>query len=104
MKVTVELMDAAFILRVGDEAQQRVDADFVLRFRMPDGVTQEWNFGFNHQGIRDWPRDGFEFFARSLFDDHVYDMAMADLVPDRGFDALTVRYEVPDRVRAILRS
>ena len=42
--------------------------------------------------------------CRTLFDDHVYDMAMAGLVPDRGFDDVPVRYEIPERARSLLQN
>jgi hypothetical protein len=35
---------------------------------------------------------------RSLFDDHIYDLAQRRLTPDRGYDEVPIRMEVPDEI------
>jgi hypothetical protein len=43
-------------------------------------------------------RELFDPFMRSLFDDHLYDLAERRLTPDRTYDELPIRMEVPDEV------
>lgn len=43
-------------------------------------------------------REQFDPFMRSLFDDHMYDLAERALAPDRGYDDLPIRIEVPEDV------
>jgi hypothetical protein len=101
MPETAELTEAVFKLRVAEGG--RVDADFVLTMRTPEGV-EHWGCGWDLHDVGLEPARGrslrelFDPFMRSLFDDHLYDMSMAGLVPDRGYDELSIRLEVPDEI------
>jgi hypothetical protein len=98
MDETAELREAVFKLRVSDGG--RVDADFVLTLRTPGGV-EHWDFGWSLHGVVLEPargrslREMFDPFMRSLFDDHMYDLTQSGLAPDRGYDELPIRLEVP---------
>jgi hypothetical protein len=98
-----ELLDAAFILRIGDPSG-RVDADFLLVFQGPDGNEERWTFGWTHQdlrldGLERRPmRERFHPLMRSMFEDHLYDLRERGLTPDRGYDQLSVRMEIPEDV------
>ena len=101
MPGTAELREAVFKLRV--TATGRVDADFVLLLNTPNGA-ERWDFGWNLQDLllersrgRSL-REQFDPFMRSLFDDHMYDLAERGLTPDRTYDELPVRLEVPDEI------
>lgn len=99
---TAELHEAVFKLRTA-EGGERVDADFVLTLRTPEGV-EHWDFGWNLQDVVLEPargrslREQFDPFMRSLFDDHMYDLAQRRLEPDRGYDELPIRCEIPDEI------
>jgi hypothetical protein len=97
---TAELREAVFKLRSNESG--RVDADFVLTFRTPEGI-ERWDFGWNLQdvslsGLHGPPRELFDDFMRSLFEDHMYDLARRGLRPDRGYDELPVTIEIPDEI------
>jgi hypothetical protein len=100
-----ELRDAVFKLRTSDGG--RIDADFVLTLATPRGV-ERWDFGWNHQDVLLEPsrgrslREQFDPFMRSLFDDHLADLAERGLAPDRTYDESAIRIEVPDDILARL--
>jgi hypothetical protein len=101
MRETAELREAVFKLRTTEEG--RVDADFVLALGTPEGV-EHWDFGWNHQDVLLEPargrslREQFGPFMRSLFDEHMSDLAERGLAPDRTYDELPIRMEVPDEI------
>jgi hypothetical protein len=101
MRETAELREAVFRLRA--TAAGRVDADFELTLDTPDGV-EHWDFGWNLQDVLVEPahgrslREQFDSFMRSLFDDHMSDLAERGLAPDRTFDELPIRMEVPEEI------
>jgi hypothetical protein len=101
VRTRAELREGVFMLRVAEGG--RIDADFVLTLRTPEGI-EHWDHGWNHQDVSLLPAEGcslrqqFEGFMRSLFEDHMYDLAERGLSPDRDFDALSVRIEVPDEI------
>jgi hypothetical protein len=101
MRETTELREAVFKLRATEEG--RVDADFVLALGTPEGV-EHWDFGWNHQDVLLEPargcslREQFGPFMRSLFDEHMSDLAERGLAPDRTYDELPIRMEVPDEI------
>ena len=96
---TAEVRGAVFKLRVVDGG--RVDADLVLTLGTPEGV-EEWGFDFNYQdvGIRpdglESPRRELDDFIRSMFDDHMSDLAERGLEPDRRYEDIEIRLEIPD--------
>jgi hypothetical protein len=49
MAGTAELTEAVFKLRLAERG--RVDADFVLTVRTPDGRVEHWGFGWNLQDV-----------------------------------------------------
>jgi hypothetical protein len=95
------LTEAVFKLRISGAG--RVDADFVLTVRTPEGV-EHWDFGWSLQDVAREPARGrsvreiFDPFMRSLFDDHMYDLAQRSLVADRTYDELPIRMEVPEEI------
>jgi hypothetical protein len=97
--VVAELLEGLFRLRVSETG--RVDADLVLTRHTPEGI-EHWDFNWNCQDVCLAPtagrslREHFDVFMRSLFSDHMYDLAERGLEPDRPFDALPIRIEVPD--------
>jgi hypothetical protein len=99
---TAELLEGIYRLRAG--LGERVDADFVLRLRTPSGL-EEWDFNWGLWDLtwRGLPGETLEEqcgeHMRSLFDDHMYDLAQRRLQPDRTFDALPVRVEAPPDLR-----
>lgn len=101
MRTVAQLCEAVFMLRLAEGG--RVDADFVLTLHTPAGL-EHWDFGWNLQDVRLEPARGrslrelFDPFMRSLFDDHMYDLAEGGLTPDRGYDELPIRIEVPDAI------
>jgi hypothetical protein len=101
VRETAHLREAVFKLRVAEGG--RIDADFVLTLQMPERL-EHWGFGWNLQDVALEPAQGrslrelFDPFMRSLFDDHMYDLAERDLIPDRGYDELPIRIEVPDEI------
>jgi hypothetical protein len=101
MAGTAQLCDAVIKLRTAPNG--RVDADFVLTLRTPEGI-EHWGFGWKLQDVSLEPargrslREQFDSFMRSLFEDHMYDLAERGLRPDRGFDDLPVSIEVPDDI------
>ena len=101
MRETAELTEAVFKLRM--TAASRVDADFALTLITPQGV-QHWDFGWNLRDVLLEPargrslREQFSPFMRSLFDDHMFDLAECGLAPDRTYDELSIRMDVPDEV------
>jgi hypothetical protein len=103
---TAELREAVFKLRLAGGG--RVDADFVLTLRTPEGV-EHWGFDWNLQDIDidqaagDSPRDRFDDFMRSLFEDHMHDLAERGLEADRRYEDLPIRLEIPDEIRPRLR-
>jgi hypothetical protein len=70
--------------------------------------VERWDFGWNHQDVLLEPSQGrslreqFDPFMRSLFDDHLADLAERGLAPDRTYDELPIRIEVPDDILARL--
>ena len=101
MGATAILSDAVFKLRTSEDG--RVDADFVLTVRTPEGV-EHWRFDWAHQDVLLEPAHGrslrefFDPFMRSLFEDHMYDLAQRGLTPDRTYDELSVRMEFPEEI------
>jgi hypothetical protein len=101
MGEVAELTEAVFKLRISEAG--RVDADFVLTMRTPEGV-EHWDFGWNLQDVVLEPAHGrsvremFDPFMRSLFDDHLYDLAQRGLAPDRTYEELPIRMEVPEEI------
>ena len=101
MRETAELREAVFKLRATDEG--RVDADLALSLVTQEGM-EHWDFGWSHQDVTLEPASGrslreqFDPFIRSLFDDHISDLAELGLAPDRTYDALPIRMEVPEEV------
>ena len=93
-----ELIEGVFMLREGEDGL--VDADFVLTLRTPHGVEQ-WDFGWSAQGIDvtagvGTPRERFDLMMRTMFEDHMYDLR--PLGPDRSFDELPIRMEIPSTI------
>jgi hypothetical protein len=92
---------SVFRLRTTEEG--RVDADFELTLGTPKGA-EHWDFGWNLQDVLLEPahgrslREQFDSFMRSLFDDHMSDLAERGLAPNRTFDELPIRMEVPDGI------
>jgi hypothetical protein len=95
---TAELLEGVFKLRAHESG--RLDADFVLTLRTPEGV-EHWGFDWGLQDVvidgteGRTPRERLDFFMRSLFDDHMYDLGMRGLRPDRGYDDVPIRLEIP---------
>jgi hypothetical protein len=106
MADTAELREAVSKLRVAEGG--RVDADFVLTLRTPEGV-EHWGFGWGLQEMDLEPARGrslrelFDPFMRSLIDDHMYDLAEGGSAPDRTYDELPIRKEVPDEVLRLMQ-
>ena len=64
---------------------------------------EHWDFGWKLHDVRidglgGAPRERFDHFMRSLFDDHMSDLAERGLRPDRRYDELAVRVEIPDEI------
>jgi hypothetical protein len=102
VKDVAHLKEATFALRMRDGD---LEGDLRLRVVTPEG-SELWDLGWGNFGPVDaYAGKGmscFEFQARSWFDDHVFDLAMRNLVPDRGFDEVPLRFDVPDDLRRLL--
>jgi hypothetical protein len=100
-----QLLEGRFRLRVGDCAARRVDGDFELIMRMPEGYAECWRFDWNLHGVdtsRLAPggdaRALYDPFMRSLFEDHLSDLREGGLRPDRGYDDVPMTLEIPEEV------
>jgi hypothetical protein len=96
-----QLHEAILMLRTDQSG--RVDADCVLMLRTPEGI-ERWSFDWGLQDVDletigdKTPREHFDVFMRSLFDDHMADLAERGLAPDRRYDELPVRIEIPPEI------
>jgi hypothetical protein len=79
--------------------------DFRLRLTTPEG-EESWTLGPGLFGpVSGFAGTGlsfFEFQMHSWFDDHMTDLAERGLVADRGYDDLSVSYDVPASLRKTL--
>ena len=85
----------------------RLAGDLRLRLTMPTGEETRTLGPGLFGPVDEYAGKGlacFDLQARSWFDDHLSDLAEGGLTADRGFDELTLGYDVPEDVWRIIEA
>lgn len=103
MAKVARLHDGTLLLRERDDGE--LVGDFSLRLTTPEG-DETWTLGWGEFGpVAEYAGKGLSFFEsqmRSWFDDHMYDLRERELVADRGYGDLSIRFDVPPELRQFI--